>query len=70
MATGTHERTIGYINESNRRISSMLQVKFGVDVCCVKNVQTNEYRLFAHCTAQLLKRMQDYLDGFKDALAK
>jgi hypothetical protein len=63
------ERTIGFIGETGKRVSSMLQVKFNTDICCVQNFQTKEYRLFAYCTPQLCKRMQDYLDGFKDAFA-
>jgi hypothetical protein len=62
------EQTIGYIGTTGKYVARAMSLKFTIDVCSVKHPQTNEYRLFAHCTVQRANQLKLYLEGFKEAL--
>jgi hypothetical protein len=66
-------RTIGIIGDSHshrtaKDVAAFMQTKYSVDVCCVlSELHEGGYHLFAHCSAQLHRRMVDFFDGWKSA---
>ena len=63
------ERVVGFINADHaRKIAAMLEVKFGICVASAPVTHSNDRKLIAFCSPQLAKRMNDYLDGYRDAL--